>query len=350
MDHLIVRPIARRTFAALLIGGCATLALAAGPAAAQSDPRIAAAKAKGTVSWYTSVAPDELRKELIAGFKKQTGIDINPYYGGTGQVFSRVKTERETKSYNVDLVTLGDVELVEQLEKQNALRSYSPKGAEAIAAEYRHREGIWTAITFWGLGLEFNSRLLQKTAAPSSFEELADPKWRSKVAISDPARSAAGFLFLKSMVAEHGWDWVVKLMQNDPLVIAIAPGIDQAVAKGERVVATGVSSFASEIMKNGAPVEIASHEVLFTSPLTISVIKEAPNPEGAELLADYLLSKEAGELYSKYGWYSPRADVKPPFGFPPVTELKVRFKEVPQTMARQEYLDKFASIVQAARK
>lgn len=64
--------------------------------------------------------------------------------------------------------------------------------------------------------------------APKSFAELADPKWKSKIAITDPARSAIGLLMLKAMVAERGWEWVEQLMKNDPLVLAVAPGITQA--------------------------------------------------------------------------------------------------------------------------
>ncbi|MCW2240508.1 ABC transporter substrate-binding protein [Azospirillum canadense] len=350
MRGFISRVISRRALVAVMAAGCTAIALAATGANAQTDPRVAAAKTKGKIAWYTSVAPDELRKELIEGFKKKTGLDINPYYGGTGQVFSRLKTERETGSFNADLVTLGDVDLVEQLIAANALRPFQPKGMDSIGQEYADPKGYWYGITFWGLALQYNNRMLPKEAIPKSFAELAEPHWKSRVAIADPARSAAGFLFLKAMVSERGWEWVERMMRNDPMLVAVAPGIDQAVAKGERLVATSVSSFTSEIMKAGAPIALASPDLLFTSPLTISVIKEAPNPEGAELLAEYLLTKEAGDLYAKHGWYSPRADVKPPFGFPPVGQLKIRYSDVPQSMSRQEYLDKFNAIAQAARK
>ena len=315
-----------------------------------ADPRIEAARAKGKVTWYTSVSPDELRKGLIDEFTKRTGIEVNSYYGGTGQVFSRLTTERKTKSFAVDVVTLGDTDLVGDLIKDNVLRGYKPADLSAVDPAYKDPDGKWYGITFWGLAIEYNSRLVQKDAAPKSWSELADPKWKSKVAISDPSRSAAGLLFLKAMVHENGWEWVEKLMRNDPLVIAIAPGIDQAVANGERPVATAVTSYTSEIMQKHAPVAIASDGVLFVSPLTASIITEAPNPEGAELLVDFLLSKDAGELYRKYGWFSTRGDVAGPSGFPPASELKVAYKEVPSPLPRQELLDKFNAIAQAARK
>jgi ABC-type Fe3+ transport system substrate-binding protein len=167
--------------------------------------------------------------------------------------------------------------------------------------------------------------------------------------ISDPARSAGGLLFLKAMVNEQGWPWVEKLLRNDPLVIAIGPGIDQALANGERVVSTSITSFLSETLKAKAPVEPVG-DVLFTSPLTASVIADAPNPKGAELLVDYLTSKEAGDLFRKYGWFSTRGDVDGPYGFPSASALKVKYKSVDLPMTRQQILEKYNQVVQASKR
>jgi iron(III) transport system substrate-binding protein len=336
----------------MLLGSAATLALAVtsrSSLAQNSDGRISAARAKGKVTWYTSVAPDELRKELVDGFKQRTGLDITIYYGGTGQVFSRLSTERRTQAYNVDVVTLGDVDLVDELSRTNALRTYTSQNADAVQAAYRGADGKWVGICFWGLIKEYNTNLVQKDGAPKSWAELADPKWKSKLVISDPARSAGGLLLLKAMVKDQGWEWIDKLVRNDPLTIAIAPGIDQAISNGERAVGTGVTSFVSETMKSKAPVAVTG-DVLVVSPLTASIIQEAPNPAGAELLVDYLTSKEAGELFRKYGWFSSRGDVAGPFGFPSASELKVLYPDVDLSMTRQQILDKYNGIVQAAKR
>lgn len=317
--------------------------------AQSADPRIAAAKAAGKVTWYTSVAPDELRNELLEGFKKQTGLDVTVYYGGTGTVYSRLTTERKTKSYKVDVVTLGDTDLVGELAEQQALRKYGAKELAAVGDGYKDANGNWVGICFWGLTKAVNTNQLKAAAAPKDWADLADPKWKGKVVISDPARSAGGLLFLKAMVNEQGWPWVEKLLRNDPLVIAIGPGIDQALANGERVVSTSITSFLSETLKAKAPVEPVG-DVLFTSPLTASVIADAPNPKGAELLVDYLTSKEAGDLFRKYGWFSTRGDVDGPYGFPSASALKVKYKSVDLPMTRQQILEKYNQVVQASKR
>jgi len=334
-----------RALAALL---ASTVGLSISPATAQ-DARISEARAIGKVSWYTSVAPDELRKALIDEFKAKTGLDVSVYYGGTGQIFSRLNTERKTKAYNVDVVTLGDTDLVKELASQNALRKYVGVNAKEIQDVYRGKDETWVGICFWGLTMAINTNALKPADAPKAWIELADPKWKGRLVISDPARSAGGLLLLKAMVKEQGWDWMTRLLQNDPLIIAVAPGIDQALANGERILATSVTSFLSETLKAKAPV-MPIGDLLITSPLTASVIVEAPNPKGAELFVDYLTSKSAGELFRKYGWFSSRPDVEGPFGFPSAANLKVIQQDVDIGMTRQQILDRYAEIARGVGK
>jgi iron(III) transport system substrate-binding protein len=328
----------------------AALALLGNSSFAQSaDPRIATAMAAGKVSWYTSVAPDELRKELLDGFKKKTGLDVVIYYGGTGTVYSRLTTERKTKSYNVDVVTLGDTDLVDELGASNAIRKYRAAGFNAVQNAYKDKNDLWVGICFYGLTKAINTNFVKPGAAPQSWAELADPKWKGKVVISDPAKSASGFLLLKAMVKEQGWPWVAKLLRNDPLAIAIAPGIEQVLANGERSVSTAATSFLSETMKAKGPVEPVG-EVLFTSPLTASLIAEAPNPKGGELLVDYLTSKEAGDMFRKYGWFSSRNDVEGPYGFPSTAKLKIKYHTIDLPGTRSQILEQYAQIVQQSKR
>ncbi len=330
-----------------LLPGCLAMCGAASLAQA-ADPRLAAARAAGKVSWYTSVAPDDLRKELINGFRDRTGLDVVVYYGGSGTVYSRLATERKTGSHNVDVVTLGDIDLVEELSAGNTIRGYRAAGAAAITDAYKDRREQWIGICFYGLIKAINTNLVKPADAPQSWAELADPKWKGRVVVADPAKSASGLLMLKAMVAEQGWPWVEKLLRNDPLAIAIAPGIEQALANGERAVSTAATSFLSETLKAQGPVAPVG-EVLFTSPLTASLIAEARNPNGGELLIDFLTSKAAGEMFRKYGWFSSRQDVEGPYGFPSAARLKVRHASVDLPGTRAQILEKYSQIVQAAK-
>ncbi len=335
-----------------LLGGLLAPLAAFGAAFAQDDKRLAAARAKGAVSLYSSLAPEEMLAEVAAGFRRRTGITANVLYGGSGRLFSRVTTERKAGSYKVDVLSISDMDMVRDLVAAKALRPYRDALPAGVAASPTSDPGgYWYDVVLWGQGLVYNSQLIKEAQAPKGWEELADPRWRSKLVLADPLQGANGFLTLRVAVQYFGWEWVERLMRNDPLVIGVAPSLMQAVTSGERPVGTSTTSYTSGALQDGAPVAQADAELLFVVPVTLSAVADAPNPEGAELLIDYMLSKEAAAAYVKYGWFSTRPDAGGPFGFPSADKLRVKHRgEIPSTMSRQDYLDRYSAILSAARR
>jgi iron(III) transport system substrate-binding protein len=149
-------------------------------------------------------------------------------------------------------------------------------------------------------------------------------------------------------VKSRGWPWVEQLLKNDTLVMSITPGIQPAVVKGERPIALMTSQFTAKSIEEGAPIALATDEMLFGSADLIGIIKDAPNPEGAELLVEYLISKEAQEIVRAHGPYSCRTDVAPPPGMPAIKDLKLRYKTAPTLdINAKDIADKFHGILRA---
>lgn len=348
----MIRGIQNKQLRFTALAGSISLTLLGATALAQQDPRIDAAKKSGPVSLYTSVSPDEMRKELAAGFKDATGLDVGIYYAGTGQTYSRIVSERKSGSRTVDVVTMADTELIEELVESKLLKPFKPKAeiAAVIPDQYRSPDGYWNAFAVVGLVLIYNSQALKENEAPREWAALADPKWKSKLAISDPAKSASGLMMMKAMVNQQGWGWVEKLYLNDPLVVSNGPGVDLAVASGERVIGAAVTGFASNTVKSGAPVKVAPLESLYLEPYTLSIVEGAPNPAGAELLIEYLLSAQASKIFAKYGYHSTRTDAPAPYGFPSLDKLNATYSRVSSNMPRAEYLSQIGKIAQQARR
>jgi iron(III) transport system substrate-binding protein len=312
----------------------------------QDDERLKKARSRGKISWYSSVYPDDLRNQLANDFKSRTGLDVSVYAGGTGQVVSRMTTERKTGSFGVDVLDLADQEVLEGLIHDGVLRAYSPHDAKSIQTNYIGPNRLWSGLYFWVLTLEYNTKLYNASTAPKGFDDLTDPKFKGKVVLSDPARSAAGLGFLKAMVQWKGWDWVERLAKNEPLVVAIGPGVHEAVVSGERPIGTTVSSYVSAGLQQKAPVALAVEQMLFSSPEMVGIVKEAPNPDGAELFVDFLVSKHANELFRKFGWFSCRTDVPGPYGFPPAKELKFKYLSAPSIgMTQEQVAQKFHAML-----
>lgn len=316
------------------------------PGSLSADDRLTKAKdAGGTVTWYSSVYPDELRSELIRAFTEETGLTVDTYVGGTGQILSRLEVERQTGSFKVDVLDLAGAEDIEKVTNGGLFRAYEAPGASQVPDAFKDPEARWHGLYFWAVGLEYNTNLFTPETAPKSFDQLTDPRFKAQLVISDPARSAAGLGFMQSMVDWKGWDWVEQLMANDPLVVAIGPGVHQAVVQGERGIGATVTSYTSKTLSDGGPVALGNEELLFSSPEVVGVLAQAANPSGAELLVDFLLSETANQLYRKFGWFPARRDVEGPYGFPPADQLKLRYVTAPRIgITRDEIVAKIQAM------
>lgn len=334
----------------LHLGAAASVAaLAPQLARAQEDPRIKKAKEKGKVTWYTAAFPEDMREALVNSFQKKTGLELSIYAGGGNAIVARLRTERQAGSNKVDVIDAGDAEIMGALVKDGLLKPFKPKGAEAIHADFKDPDGHFYGLYFWTLVLEYNTRFYNKATAPKTFEDLVDPKYKGKIVISDPARSTGGLGVVKAMVKSKGWPWIEELLKNDTLVMSITPGIQPAVVKGERPIALMTSQFTAKSIEEGAPIALATDEMLFGSADVLGVLKDAPNSEGAELLVEHLISKEAQEVVRAHGPYSCRTDVAPPPGMPAIKDLKLRYKTAPALdISAKEIADKFHAILRTA--
>ena len=343
--HALIRKGIGFVLSATIVGTMSTSAFA------DNHAKMEAAKAKGQITWYTSVWPEQLRHELADDFRAKTGLDlVIGYAGGTGQVVTRIATERKTEAYEVDVVDLVDEEVINALVSDGVLRTYMSPNRGNIISDCKDEAGYWAGFYFWALLMEYNTSQLNKEDVPKSWSELNDPKWKGKVVVADPYKSASGLGFVKGMVKLESWDWLVKLAENDVLIQTSGPGVHQSVLKGERLVGAPVSSFHSKTREQDGPVAMALEEVLFVAPSVISVATNSSNPEGAELFADYLLSKEVAERYLNYGWFTCRDDMPGPFGLPSADKLKKIFPAPPSIgMPGPDVAAKFHQILQDAR-
>ena len=82
------------TCAAIFVAIAVAAATLSSAQAITFDPeKLKRAKKVGKLTWYGSIYPETLRDRLVKDFEQRTGLDVNLYVGGTGQIVSRLKTE-----------------------------------------------------------------------------------------------------------------------------------------------------------------------------------------------------------------------------------------------------------------
>ena len=204
---------------------------------------------------------------------------------------------------------------------------------------------------FWTLLLEYNTNVYDEGSAPKTFDLLNLPEYKGQVVVSDPARSAAGLGFIKTMVHWKGWDWVEQLAHNDPLVVAIGPGRGAGGGQGrtaDRHRRQRVHLVYPQAGRSGRdrqpPAPVLQPRSGWRDEGTL------PNPDGAELLVEYLTSREVHEMFRESGWFPCRIDVgRTPTACRVRDALDLMFVSAPSIgMSREDIAGRFHKMLQAS--
>ena len=172
------------------------------------------AKAAGKVVVYTA-NDSNLNRFVFEAFTKETGIEVEPVEAGSGVVFRRVNSERERP--------LGDIVwgVSRTLLRANKalLAPYEFKNRDAVPAVFRDADGLWLGTNVHLLVILQNTKLMPADAGPKSWQDLLDPKWKGKIAFTDPANSGSAYTNVTLLAQLWGnddaaWEKVTKLFAN----------------------------------------------------------------------------------------------------------------------------------------
>ena len=216
-----------------ILKGSTALALGAvfaAPARAEAPPAetitpqlIEAAKKEGKVVWYTAV--DLSVAEKIAGaFKaKFDGIDVRVERTGAERVFQRIGQEYASNVHAVDVVNSSDASHLLTWKAQGLLLPYVPEDvAKYYRPEHRDADGTYAGFRATLSPIAYNTKQVKAEDAPSSFKDLLDPKWKSKIVKAHPGYSGTILTATFEMVRDIGWDFYENLAKQNIMQVQSA--------------------------------------------------------------------------------------------------------------------------------
>lgn len=299
-----------------------TVAATAAPTPVPSPVDLAAAKAEGTVSWYTST-PQSQAQKISDMFTAKTGIKVQLFRSGGEAVMTRFLTEQDAGRTAADVITTSDPAAFNGLARGGKLLPFTPMGAELVPASAKASDGAWISQR---LNLIVPAYRTDKvTNPPASWKDLADPRFKGQLVIADPAFTSFAYLVVHSLSRELGWDHFRKLAANGTMIVQGHAQLATALISGERSVA--IEADAGQIytdIQKGAPIKIVSPAegvFLINSPMAIPA--KAPHPNAARAFIEFNLSPEVQQLFAAEGTYSVRTDVAPPKTYPELKALKI---------------------------
>ncbi len=277
-----------------------SLALAVAPAEAQQRTRL-------TV--YRALENEQLQPLKQAAEAAVPGIEIAWVRDSTGVITARLLAERQNP--RADMVWGLSVFSLLQMEAQEMLEPYTPKGAEALRPTMRSDRSpmTWTGMDAFVSAICFNTVVAQQKGLPrpATWSDLLDPRFRGQLAMPNPASSGTGFLtvagWIGSMGEQRAWDFMGRLHENMQLYTHSGSAPCNNAARGEYGVGISLDMRAVTLKNQGAPVEIIvpADGVGFDLEGT-AILRGTRNPEAARRLADWAVSRPAMELYGR--WYA----------------------------------------------
>ncbi len=240
----------------------------------------------------------EFADHVLRTFAKETAIQVDVIYDTEANkaISLYENLVRETKRPRCDVHWNNEILATMRLQKQGILQPYASPSALPYPAPFKAADHTWTAFAARARVLIVNTDKVKKDDLPRGLWELTEPKWQGQVAMAKPhfgtTATHAACLF-QAWGKDKASDFYRKLKANDVQVVAGNKQVAVAVGVGQYAVGMTDTDDAMAEITAGRPVVMIfpDSDTLFI-PNTVAMIKNCPNPEGAQKLIDYLLSVE----------------------------------------------------------
>ncbi len=278
----------------------------------------AAAKAEGRVVWYTTLIVNQAVLPLKSAFEKRyPGIDVQ--FSRADSLPTALKVINEGRAGAPQGDVFDGIESEPPVAKAGLVEKYVSAQASKYPAELKDPDGLWIATNLYFLTPGYNTTLVAADIAPKKRDDLLDPRWKGKMAWST-ARSAGGPIFvgaiLRQLGENAGMDWLKKLARQEIVNTDITARavLDQVIA-GEYPIALSIFNHHAVLSaQKGAPVDWIKLEPIAAPMQVTSIVKNAPHPNAARLLLDFIASEEGQHVLaaSDYLPAMPSVEAKTP--------------------------------------
>jgi iron(III) transport system substrate-binding protein len=278
-----------------------------------------AAKKEGEVTWYTSQILGETAQRCVAAFNAlYPGVKVNLLRASGQVLYQRVMQEISMNALQADVISLSDTGGQQQeLKEAGHFVQYVPKRAAEVIPAFQNADPDGTYhITVVALTvIVYNTRLVKPEDMPKTWGDLADPKWKSKVAIGHPGFSSLATVWTTQMNKLYGWGFLEKLAKNDTQVTRNINDTTTLCTAGERALGVTPAPTARPGVAKGNPIGIIYPDdgaILAASPS--GIVKTGKHPNASKLLMEFLLGPECAKVIVDDFGDSIRADVASPGG------------------------------------
>lgn len=285
------KPAAGATTAAKPAAGATTVAK---PAAGGSFAvNLAAAKAEGKAVGY-GVLIDSQWKALADLAKQKLELEIENFRAPTARVISRVETEKSANQHLADFVAIESV-YYDAWAKQGYIEKLPPELLTRVPQQYRDPNGYFAIFTLFPLTVIYNKELVGANA-PKSLDDLLNPMWKGKIAMTDPTLNETFLRWFwverQKMGEEKARAFFTGLAGQNPTMFESGLTVSTNVNQGQFPVGIG---FMTHVLSVGGPngnMDFVRLNPMQAGNAAFAFLSNPPHPEAAKAVGDLFLSQD----------------------------------------------------------
>ncbi len=325
------------------------------PALSPWEELVKEGQKEGTVNIYAGdlgPAAPALRESFI----KKYGIELEFVVGRPSETQARFLAERKAGLYLADVCHLGETSTQMDVKP---LGITIPLTNMLVLPEVKDpKNWIGNRIPF--LDQEQQVFMFMGSAMPQavvntdmvkendiiSFADLLNPRWKGKIAFSDPTISGGAPNVLaalaKTLGKEKALEMFRQLAAQEPVISRDKRLLIEWAARGKYPVSLAVGGVEYGVFrKAGAPIRALSFKEprhIFGGPGTISVFSHNPHPKATQVYINWLLTKDGSAVFSRAAdyasmrtdvgkdWLDPDTIPRPDDVFPDEEQLRLRLE------------------------
>lgn len=265
---------------------------------------------------YTSLYKDTIADIQPKLEKQFPDIAFNFYQAGSEEIASKVNAEMLAGGTKADVLVFSDRFWYEDMAQQGKFVKYTPKGSESIPDILKDPNGFYVNASIPLMVMIYNSDAISEKAAPKTFKDMADPKWKGKFTTGSPLASGTNFTTVAFLQKAYGWDYFKALRKNDTISEGGNSAVIRRVQTKERPIGWVLLENALRFQESDPKMKVVYPEdgAIINSNVMAIVKKEGVDPKMAQDFADWVYTKEAQDAMVRSYMYSPLPGYETPKG------------------------------------
>ncbi|WP_176459358.1 MULTISPECIES: ABC transporter substrate-binding protein [unclassified Rhodococcus (in: high G+C Gram-positive bacteria)] len=300
-----------------------------------------AAVANGETSVVTYGPGEDRYKPAYAEFmRRYPDIQVLPEYTYGADLSTRLDQEFGSGNHVASMVN-GGTNITLLTNNSGRCDPYEPFTAKDLDPSLVGPNHSFNGITRWVFGFAYNPELVDAADVPTSWQDLTNPEWKGKLALTDPTTVNDASVSIAAMLYSGEYDetWLRELAANQPTILANSQLGIQSVAGGQQSIASILSyNSMKRLEEKNLPIAFVAPERGARLETHYNcLLVDDPAPSASKLLLNWMLTDEGQRALSDTGNYSVYPDISAPDGLPPAdVAIESAMAEIPLDQYRAE--------------